>query len=312
MSDALKRVQGSRLQAEQALRRLGRNANGYLGETIAIEAVLGDCVAAGRAHGWAIEDIHAAPNLNLLAFTRQQSTVHSPQSTVCGPGALTDHAPRTADPLSRITPHASRVYLSTGIHGDEPAGPLAMRRLLQENTWPAGLDLWMCPCLNPAGFLLNRRENPEGKDLNRQYRQPSAPETLAHIAWLERQPGFDLCLCLHEDWESHGFYVYELNPDHRPSLAEAMVARVAGVCPIDRSETIEGRQACNGVIRPNLDPRTRPEWPEAFFLLTHKTRLCYTLEAPSDFPLAARVAALVAGVEAALETFAGQSRRMAV
>jgi hypothetical protein len=176
-----------------------------------------------------------------------------------------------------------------------------MRRLLQEDRWPAGLDLWLCPCLNSTGFLLNRRENADGADLNRDYLQPKAEETLAHIGWLERQPAFDLCLCLHEDWEAHGFYIYELNPDNRPSLAEAVVARVAEVCPVDDSETIESRPAQGGIIRPNLDPRTRPQWPEAFFLVTHKTRLSYTLEAPSDFPLEVRVAALVTGVNTALE-----------
>jgi hypothetical protein len=122
---------------------------------------------------------------------------------------------------------------------------------------------------------------------------------VAHIAWLKRQPGFDLCLCLHEDWESHGFYLYEQNPEKQPSLAESIIAAVAEVCPIDPSEVIEGRPAQNGIIRPNLDPRTRPQWPEAFFLITHKTQLSYTLEAPSDFPLSARVAALVAAVNAA-------------
>jgi hypothetical protein len=177
-----------------------------------------------------------------------------------------------------------------------------MRRLLQENRWPEGFDLWLCPCLNPAGFLLNRRENAEGADLNRDYLQPKTKETEVHIGWLQRQPSFDLCLCLHEDWEAHGFYIYELNPDHRPSLAEAVVARVAEVCPVDYSETIEGRPAQGGIIRPNLDPRTRPQWPESFFLLTHKTRLSYTLEAPSDFPLDVRVAALVTGVNTALES----------
>ena len=81
-----------------------------------------------------------------------------------------------------------------------------------------------------------------------------------------------------------------------------MVARIATLCPIDRSETIEGRPAQGGVIRPDLDPRTRPQWPEAFFLITHKTRLSYTLEAPSDFPLAVRVAALAGAAHAALES----------
>jgi hypothetical protein len=262
------------------VQRLGKNIDGYFGETIDITAVLNDCRAAACVHGWQIEELPARPKPDLLALTR---------------------------PASRFTLHASRVYLSAGIHGDEPAGPLAARQLLQENQWPADLSIRLCPCLNPTGFALHRRENDEGIDLNREYLSPKAPETLAHIAWLQRQPNFDLCLCLHEDWESHGFYVYELNPDNRPSLAEAMVKRVAEVCPIDPSELIEGRLAQGGIIRPNLDPCSRPQWPEAFFLLAHKTRVSYTLEAPSDFPLATRVAALVAGVRGALEALQSSS-----
>jgi len=159
----------------------------------------------------------------------------------------------------------------------------------------------LLPCLNPTGFPLNRRENAEGVDLNRDYRHLQTGEIRAHVAWLEKQPQFDLTLCLHEDWESHGFYVYELNPDHRPSRAEKMIAEVAKVCPIDLSEVIEGRPAQGGIIRPDLDPAKRPQWPEAFYLITNKTRQSYTLEAPSDFPLSMRVAALVAGVRVALE-----------
>jgi hypothetical protein len=29
-----------------------------------------------------------------------------------------------------------------------------------------------------------------------------------------------------------------------------------------------------------VDPRSRPQWPEAFFLLTHKTQLSCTLPDP--------------------------------
>ncbi len=269
------------------MQRLGKNIKGYSGDTIEIDAVQRDCVAAARTYGWASEAIHPGPNL-ILGFTRPSSRV-------------TDHA-------SRVTNHPARIYISTGIHGDEPAGPLAVRQLLRENAWPRGLDLWLCPCLNPTGFTLNRRENSQGIDLNRQYLGPVAEETLAHIAWLKRQPSFDLCLCLHEDWESDGFYLYEQNPDHRPSLAEAMIARIGEVCPIDRSEIIEGRPAHNGIIRPSFDPRTRPQWPEAFFLIMHKTRLSYTLEAPSDFPVAVRVAALTEAVNTALEVISGKRR----
>lgn len=263
------------------LRRLGKNINGYFGETIDIAAVLTDCAAAARAHGWSAEELPAGSQLSLLTLTRP---------------AVANRGLQTSD-------SARRIYISTGIHGDEPAGPLAVRQLLHENQWPGGASLWLCPCLNPGGFLLNRRENAQGLDLNRQYLNPQAAETLAHIDWLRRQPSFDLCLCLHEDWESSGFYVYELNPQNRPSLAETIVARVAGVCPVDHSETIEGRPASNGIIRPSVDSRSRPDWPESFFLLTYKTPLSQTLEAPSDFPLSARVAALVTAVNAALGEF---------
>jgi protein MpaA len=266
----------------QEMKRLGKNQNGYLGETVDINAVLSDCATAARTHGWSLEGIPVPEERSLLTLSRKAAGNAS---------------------------SARHLYLSTGIHGDEPAGPLAVRRLLEENQWPSDLSLSLCPCLNPQGFRLNQRFNPDGLDLNRQYLRPQAPETLAHIAWLERQPRFDLCLCLHEDWESHGFYVYELNPDQRPSLAETIVARVAAVCPIDMSELIEGRPARNGIIRPNLDPRTRPEWPESFFLIMHEARLSYTLEAPSDFPLAVRVAALVAAVRAAMEEFSARSTR---
>jgi hypothetical protein len=262
----------SKQRAALAVQRLRKNISSYLGETIEIEAVLSDCLTAARIHGWSIEEIPVPQKPPLIALTRSaQNTEHTP-----------------------------RIYISTGIHGDEPAGPLAARQLLQENQWPENGSIWLCPCLNPTGFLSNRRENDQGVDLNREYLDTKAAETLAHISWLSRQPSFDLCLCLHEDWESDGFYVYELNPDAKPSLADHIVAQVAEVCPVDQSDIIEGRPAQSGIIRPSVDPRSRPQWPESFYLLTYKTQLSYTLEAPSDFPLATRVAALVTGVRAAL------------
>jgi hypothetical protein len=255
------------------VKRLGKNVGGYFGEIIDIRLLLRDIKAAAQANGWTSEAFYKTGDLELLALHR-------------APLSAPDSKPPT------------RIYISTGIHGDEPAGPLAVLRLLRENRWPEHTELWICPCLNPTGFVLNTRENDARKDLNRDYRHFETGEVIAHVRWLQRQPNFDVTLCLHEDWESHGFYVYELNPDHRPSQAEKMVKGVAHVCPIDLSPVIEGREAHGGVIRPNLDPSSRPQWPEAFWLIQNKTRQSCTLEAPSDFPLSTRVDALVAGVNA--------------
>ena len=252
------------------MQRLGKNLGGYFGEQIDVSHILDEIEHLAEAHNWTAETFHRTARLRWLALKRTVS-----------------HARR-------------RVYISAGIHGDEPAGPLAAQQLLRENRWPENAEIVLLPCLNPVGFSQNRRENPLGIDLNRDYLDSRSEEIRAHLAWLKLQPGFDLCFCLHEDWESHGFYIYELNPDRKPSLAETMVAAVAQVCPIDHAEIIEGREAQGGIIRPNLDPRTRPLWPESFWLLQHKTRLSYTLEAPSDFSLETRVKALVTAVQAAL------------
>jgi Succinylglutamate desuccinylase / Aspartoacylase family len=255
------------------VQRLGKNQSGYHGETIDIREVLRNIETVAQHLGWISESFYAEGGFKWIALRQLPSRIPHP---------------------------ASRIYISTGIHGDEPAGPLAALHLLRENQWPANAEVYLCPCLNPTGFALNKRENGQGIDLNRDYLNLQSAEVRTHVAWLEKQPAFDLCLCLHEDWEAQGFYVYELNPDHKPSLAEAIIAAVAKVCPVDQSEIIEGRAARAGIIRPSHDPLSRPQWPEAFWLLSHKTRLSYTLEAPSDYPLETRVNALVNGVNAAL------------
>ncbi len=258
------------------MERLAKNIGGYRGEAIDIPKVLREIEQAVAGKNWARDIVPlasstAAQRLDFIAYRRPAESVRN------------------------------RVYLSAGMHGDEPAGPLAVLQLLQEDRWPADAAIWLCPCLNPTGFPLNRRENFRGIDLNRDYRHLQSEEARAHVDWLEHQPRFDIALCLHEDWESHGFYVYELNPDQRASLAAGIVEAVAKVCPIERAPLIDKWPAENGVIRPPVNPAERPQWPEALHLITHKTRLSYTLEAPSDFPLPTRVAALVTAVRAVLD-----------
>ena len=193
-----------------------------------------------------------------------------------------------------------RIYLSAGIHGDEPAPPRALLHLLERGFFDERCGWFLCPLLNPTGMAAGMRENHERRDLNREYRSLQAAETRAHVAWLKRQPPFDLTLCLHEDWESSGFYLYELNPDRRPSLAESIVAAVSRICPLDLSARIDGRPAHGGIIRPDDDPTKRELWPEAIYLRAHHTRLSYTLETPSACPLPQRIAAHTTAVTTAV------------
>ena len=250
--------------------RLLINIGGYKGEVIDIAKVSREAAEAASKAGWTALPITES----LVGYER------------LAPGSK------------------ANVYISAGIHGDEPAGPLAALELLKENAWTSDVNLWLIPCLNPRGYEFNTREDENGVDLNRDYRTATTSLVRAHMAWLDARPRFHLSLLLHDDWESNGFYFYELNPDRRPSIAEAIVTGVKDVCPIDLSPVIEGREAQDGIICANPDLATRKDWPEAFYLIHHKTPLSYTLEAPSDFPLVTRVQALCRGVMAGLRAAA--------
>lgn len=235
--------------------------------------------AAAPAAGFRVERFGSAGGVPLLALTR-----------------------RTPGPRPRV-------YLSAGIHGDEPAPPLVLLELLESGFFDARAVWLLCPLLNPEGFRRGARENAAGIDLNRDFREPKSEEIRAHVAWLRRQPRLDLGICVHEDWEATGFYLYEQNALGRPSLAAALLAGASASCPIDPSELIDGRPARGGVIHPPGDPRERPLWPESIYLRANHSSLLYTIETPSGLPLAARVAAhrgaLVAGLA---EFFAGAGR----
>ena len=250
---------------------LGKNEGGYFGETIIISDILERALTAARQNGWTVDIFPEAKELPLYGLRRISKQ-------------------------ERLS-----AYISAGIHGDEPGGPMALINMLELNTWPSDISLYLCPCLNPTGFPKNTRENLVGIDLNRDYRHFNSIETRAHKAWIDALPSFDISICLHEDWEANGFYLYELNPDGIACASQHILRSVSSTCPIDQSELIDGRPAKNGLLKPLTSPDARPLWPEAFYIVqNNKTRLSYTLEAPSDFPLAIRTHALRVAVETAL------------
>ena len=112
--------------------RRGLNHGGYHGERIDIAAVVRETLAIAEAKGWEAEQLLALEPAPVVALRRRS-------------------------PASLNTP-TRRVYLSAGIHGDEPAGPLVLRHLLRRDRWPGDTELWVCPCLNPTGFAANLLE----------------------------------------------------------------------------------------------------------------------------------------------------------
>jgi len=200
-----------------------------------------------------------------------------------------------------------RVYVSAGIHGDEPAGPLALLELLKAGFFGVECHWLLSPALNPDGLAAGSRGNRAGRDLNRDYWQRRTPEVRAHAAWLEGQPAPDLFLSLHEDWEVAGFYFYEINlgPDE-PQRARAIIEAVRPCCAPEPSPQIDGHQVrAEGWIYHEAEADVPQGWPEAIFLAKHGCPLSFTFETPSRLELARRIAALMAAVRAACSIGSG-------
>ena len=195
------------------------------------------------------------------------------------------------------------LYISSGIHGDEPAGPLAILELFRESYDFGNLNVFIFPMLSPAGLRANSRTDIHGVDLNRDYKFFKTNEVRVHVDILEKLPCFDGAICLHEDWEANGCYLYELNFDNKVNWGASILKEMSKYISIDLNETIDGRSAKEGVMQviPNLEERH--DWPEAFFLVKRKSKRVYTIETPTTFELKDRVAAQKEAVKTIIKNF---------
>jgi hypothetical protein len=188
------------------------------------------------------------------------------------------------------------VYLSAGIHGDEPGATEGLFRWAARGGLEAlrtrGIPFFLAPCLNPWGLANNRRHNAQGIDLNRQFRS----RTISPIPELRtrlRGEYFRLAITLHEDYDAQGLYLYEVRGP-KPYWGERLSSAVAEILPPDCRSKIEGRRAKQGVIRPRLtDALTRRflrgGCPEAlWFLYEGLAERVFTFETPSEFSLERR------------------------
>ena len=193
------------------------------------------------------------------------------------------------------------IYLSAGIHGDEPAGTEGL--LFWANLMGSALlDLpVICfPCLNPWGLIHNRRSDADGNDLNRSYHKQDLERIVTQLQIIEKL-SFRLAMCLHEDYDAQGVYLYEV-PGYPQKIGPELIAAAGYYLPVDLRFRIEGRRARQGVIarRPRLLQQL-PFMPEAGVLVRHHGARAITFETPSEYDLAARVQAHAAVIHRAIE-----------
>lgn len=193
----------------------------------------------------------------------------------------------------------SVVYASSGMHGDEPAGPLALLEMMRSGSFSEKHHWLICPALNPGGLSMGRRENRDGFDLNRDYLKQITPEVAAHTSWFKRKSLPDVFVSLHEDWETQGFYFYEINlKEDQPQRAAEILKAVAVSFAPESGPDIDGHEAREpGWIYHDAEADLPNDWPEAIYLAKQGCPLSFTFETPSQAGLGKRVAAHVSAFQ---------------
>lgn len=203
-----------------------------------------------------------------------------------------------------------KVFLSGGIHGDEPAGMYAILTFFEKyaHQYEHRFAFTAFPCLNPWGLQLNTRSNAQNQNLNREFKDnTSAKEIQLILPLLET---YIFAMDFHEtaldfvridDSEPKGktpdtFHLWEVCENKRLRVGRKIVENIekAGF-PVCKWPTIYGDKNNGGVIWYPEGCGT-PCYLEgtacdSFLVNRHHTSQSFTIETPSGWKLKRRVAA---------------------
>jgi hypothetical protein len=195
----------------------------------------------------------------------------------------------------QIDRRAATILLTAGIHGEEPGGVEGALRWLEGGEWSKWRVNWfVLPCINPYGWERNQRRNAQGRDINRQFRNPAVCPEAQLVTHQLRGRRFLFLLDFHEDVDSPGYYLYELRREP-PYIGERIVAAVGKGIPLNRDKMIDGNRATGlALIRreANLSRlKQRPRWPMAYHLFLTSCTHILGSETPVNVPLQQRARA---------------------
>jgi len=157
---------------------------------------------------------------------------------------FTFRGPNSSDPIC--------IGMFGAIHGDEPAGSLAVAQFLAElSAAPDAAEnflLQFYPICNPTGFEDNTRHSRRGRDLNREFwRSSTEPE----VRWLEqelRSSRLHGLIQIHTDDTSDGIYGFVRGHTLTEHLLRPALAAAEEILPRNVNATIDGFAARDGII----------------------------------------------------------------
>lgn len=194
-----------------------------------------------------------------------------------------------------------RLGIFAAIHGDEPAGALALARFvaaLERNPDIAkGYALFLYPVCNPTGFEDGTRHARSGRDLNREFWNHSAQPEVRHLESEICLHAFHGIITLHTDDTSDGLYGFVSRDVLSEFLLEPALASAERFLPRNQSRVIDGFPATNGIINRGYHGMLQapPGLPQPPFEITFET--------PHQAPLEPQLNAFSAALQTILTEY---------
>jgi hypothetical protein len=212
------------------------------------------------------------------------------------------------------------VFISAGVHGEEPAGVHAALEFLEKRIWQFSqlFNFLVLPCVNPTGFERGIREGSLQVDINRNFRPDTvSPENLAVMKYLrDLNRSFLFGIDLHEidsGWEAEQFqsddnprefYLYETCHDKQLRMGRQMVDAASQFGPFCEWSTIYKDLNDRGLVS-YPEANGNPIYAQATtldeFIFNNFTKQSFTTETPIIWSLEQRVKVQLAMLETALQ-----------
>ena len=152
--------------------------------------------------------------------------------------------PNSSDPI--------RLGIFAAIHGDEPAGAMALTQflldLVAEPQLAENYLISAYPICNPTGLEDNTRGARSGVDLNREFWKSSGEPEVQLLEHELRTMHFNGIIQLHADDTSDGIYGFARGATLTRGLLRPALDAASKVLPLNRNSEIDGFAAQDGII----------------------------------------------------------------
>ena len=173
------------------------------------------------------------------------------------------------------------VFISGGIHGDEPAGPEAVLATIIEVAHDPSkyehVNIDLVPLVNPSGWVNRTRPNAGGEDINRGFHLLKSQEATIINDFLIGRNLYELMIDHHEDPRYPGFYMVTYGNNDLSLVSDVTQKVKKSGYPLRSFKRNEGYFNISEKMTPKLKNKTFMSYSRS-----HYSKSAFQIESPTS------------------------------